>query len=384
MTPRQAMLLHGQLVVGDTCRDGWLRVADGIITDVGGPAALVGDHADHEVFDFADCWIVPGFVDLHSHGGDRASYASARLDDIRRVAALHRRHGTTTTLASVVTGPVDDMVAAVSALADAADDEVVAGIHIEGPFLNPARRGAQNPAYLRTPDSDVLARLLRAGRGHVRVVTVAPELDGGIDLVRRIADAGAIAAVGHTDATYDQAIAAFRAGARLATHLFNGMRPMLSREGGAVAAALNQPDIVVEVVNDGVHVAPPMVSIVARLTEGRLAFVTDAMAAAGAGDGDYILGEMQVRVVGGVASLADGSSIAGSTLTMDAALRRAVHEEGLSLPQAAAAVSSVPARLLSRSDIGLLAPGNRADVVVLDADLQVSRVMARGEWVDNS
>jgi N-acetylglucosamine-6-phosphate deacetylase len=384
MAVTESTLIHGcRLVVNDQCLEGWLRVADGRITQVEAGAPRFDDDHDEVVLDLSGQWLVPGFVDLHVHGGNGASYGSGDLDSVQCAANFHRRHGTTTTLASVVAAPVEDMLAAVGSLAEFAADRLIAGIHIEGPFLSPQRRGAQNPMHLCAPDPGVLARLLNAGKGYVRVVTVAPELDGGVDLVRRIVDRGAVAAVGHTDATYAEARKAFHAGARLATHLFNGMRPLLSREGGAVGAALNEPDVVVEIVNDGVHVSPAIVSIVTRLTKGRLAFVTDAMAAAGVGDGIYPLGDMQVRVADGIATLVDGSSIAGSTLTMDAALRRAVLDEAMPMAEAVSAVSATPARLLGRPDVGSLAPGNTADLVVLDQGLRVARVMVGGEWQDD-
>jgi N-acetylglucosamine-6-phosphate deacetylase len=376
------ILSGGRIVAENGPFDGWLRIADADIAQLGPGEPTQPPVPDEEQIELAGRWIVPGFVDIHVHGGGGASYGSGDAADALRSLEFHRGHGTTTTLASVVTAPLDDMVRATAMLADLADDGLLAGVHLEGPFLSSSRRGAQDPAHLLEPDRAALARLLDAGRGHVRVVTFAPELPGALDLLTGILDSGAVAAVGHTDASYREAMQAFDTGARLATHLFNGMRPLHSREGGAIAAALNHPDVVVEIINDGVHIDPAVVALVARLANERLALVTDAMAAAGAGDGVYPLGRMSVRVEHGVAMLADGSSIAGSTLTMDGALRRAVHDVGLTIQDAVAAVSTTPARVLGLENrIGALAVGKVADLVVLDDDLQVVAVMHRGQWL---
>ena len=377
------ILAGGRLVVADTSFDGWLSITGDTISEVG--RGVPSDRNDAPAHDLTGYWIVPGFVDLHVHGGGGASFGSADPAEAVRVVEFHRRHGTTTTLASLVTGPLADMCAAVTRLAGLAEAGVIAGIHVEGPFLNPVRRGAQDPNHLLGPGLGLLDRLLDAGGGHVRAITIAPELSGGIELIRHAVDRGVIAAVGHTDATYREAMEAFDRGASLATHLFNGMRPFHSREGGAVAAALNHPDVVVEIVNDGVHVSSPVVDIVARLKPGELALVTDAMTAAGAGDGIYPLGGMSVRVEHGIARLLDGSSIAGSTLTMDAALRRAVHDVGMTIEDAVAATSTTPARVLGIAErVGALAAGKRADLVVLDHDLRVVKVMRCGRWLDDS
>ncbi|GAA4299157.1 hypothetical protein GCM10023178_70000 [Actinomadura luteofluorescens] len=213
------------------------------------------------------------------------------------------------------------------------------------------------------------------------MITLAPELPGALDLVREAVDAGVIAAVGHTDGTGEAARAAFDAGARVATHLFNAMRPRQHREGGPVAAALNDPRITVELINDGVHVEPAVARLVFAATP-RVALITDAMAAAGMGDGDYRLGVMDVEVRGGRAVLAGGTSIAGSTITMADAFRRAVADVGLPIERAAEAASLTPARALGLdARVGSLEPGKDADLVVLDDDLRVDWVMKWGRRV---
>ena len=231
------------------------------------------------------------------------------------------------------------------------------------------------------PDAQILERLLVAADGSLRVMTLAPELDGGRDLIAALRRQGVTVAMGHSDATYDQAIAAIHAGANHATHLFNAMPPWHHREPGLVAAAL-EADLPCELINDGLHVHPAVIALVARLISCPV-LVTDAIAAAGMGDGSFALGGREVRVRAGEARLADTDSLAGSTLTMADAFRRAVAVTGLSLEQASAAASANPARVLGlEASVGSIAPGRVADLVVLDDHLALTAVMASGEWRD--
>jgi N-acetylglucosamine-6-phosphate deacetylase len=235
---------------------------------------------------------------------------------------------------------------------------------------------------LTAPDPASVDALLGAGDGAVRMVTLAPELPGGIDAVRRLVGAGVLAAIGHTDATYDETRAALVAGARLGTHLFNAMRPLRHRDPGPVGALLDSP-VDVELIADGVHLHPSVLRTVFAAKPGRCILVTDAMAGAGAPDGDYALGQMAVEVRDGVARLADGSgtgAIAGSTLTMDAAVRFAVRTAGLPLLDVVHAATTAPPRAWALDDVGALEAGRRADLVVLDDDLEVVRVMRAGAW----
>lgn len=351
---------------------GWLRVENGEI-------AAVGPGAAPDAGDLGGAWVLPGFVDMHVHGGGGAAYTSGDPDEARTAAAFHRSHGTTTTLASLVSAGVDELERAVRGLAPLVAEGVLAGVHLEGPYLSPQHRGAHDPALLRTPDPGELDRLLAAGP--VRMVTLAPELPGGLELVRRTVAAGAVAAVGHTDATYEQARAAFDAGARVATHLYNAMRELRHRDPGPVAAALADERVTIELINDGVHLHDAMAALAFRTAgPGRTAFVTDAIVAAGMPDGPYRLGSLNVEVRDGKARLAGGGSIAGSTLTMDVALRRAVQVLGLPIADAARAAATTPAGVLGLRT-GALAPGLAADLVVLDDDLELVAVMVRGSWV---
>jgi N-acetylglucosamine-6-phosphate deacetylase len=357
---------------------GWLLLDGDRIVDVGegpppGPADL----------DLGSVTVSPGFVDLHVHGGGGAAFEIGTADAADVAADAHLAHGTTSMAASLVTDTPERMVAAVRELALLVDDGRLAGIHLEGPWLSPRRSGAHQPGALTHPTPAAVDALLTAGSGAVRMVTLAPELPGGPDAVRHLTDAGVLVAIGHTDATYDEAQAAIEAGARLGTHLFNAMRPLHHRDPGPVGALLDAP-VDVELIADGVHLHPAVLRTVFAARPGRCILVTDAMAAAGAPDGDYRLGPMAIEVREGVARLADGSgdgAIAGSTLTMDAAVRFAVRTAGLPLLDVVRAASTTPAAAWGLGEVGAIEAGRRADLVVLDDRLEVVRVMREGVWL---
>lgn len=371
------LLTGGHVVLPDRVVHGWVHVVDGRIREVGtGPEPEDSDRRDVD-----GGHVLPGFVDIHCHGGGGTSFTTTDPDEARRAAGFHLTHGSTTMLASLVTASFDTLAAQAGVLGRLAADGVLAGVHFEGPFLSAKRCGAQDPAYLRDPDPAGFDRVVAAADGHARMMTIAPELPGAVDLVRQACDAGLVAAVGHTDATYDQTRAAIDAGARVATHLFNGMRPLHHREPGPVLACLAAAEVICELINDGTHLADPIVAYTAASSDS-VALVTDAMGAAGVTDGVYQLGTMRVRVADGVARLAEGDTIAGSTLTMDVAVRRAVVDIGLAWPVVARAASLTPARVLGLDrELGSVEPGKRADLVVLDAgDLSIRAVMRAGEW----
>jgi N-acetylglucosamine-6-phosphate deacetylase len=359
---------------------GWVHVEAGVIGAVGSGIPPRG-----ATVDLGGAWLLPGYIDLHVHGGGGHD-ASASPADLAAAVAFHRSHGTTRTLVSLMTAPLDALAEQLGWIADRVvlgrmPDGHVVGAHLEGPFLSPARSGAQNPEFLRLPDRNALAGLIAAARGCLRSVTLAPELPGALDLIIDIVDAGAVAAIGHTDGTYSDARAAVEAGARLATHLFNGMRPLHHREPGVIGAALAS-DLACEVINDGIHVHPAITTLVAGRAQ-RLVLVTDAIAATGVGDGEFVLGGQRVQVHAGKARLTSTGALAGSTLTMDAAVRRAVLDCGLPIEVASAAASGNPARVLGLGDsCGAIIAGHDADFVVLDDDLGIARVMAGGVWCD--
>ncbi|MEV3983695.1 N-acetylglucosamine-6-phosphate deacetylase [Nonomuraea sp. NPDC049758] len=370
-------LADARIVTPEGVHEGWLTIEDGRITHVGHGSApspglsLGGRH------------VVPGFVDIHNHGGAGGSFPTGDQDKARDAVALHRRHGTTTMMASLVTDALDELSRAASSLAELCEEGLLAGIHFEGPYIAKARCGAHNPALLREPSPQELSALVKAARGHARMVTVAAELPGGLDTIRTAVGEGLIAALGHSDADYDQAIAAIEAGATVATHLYNAMPQLGHRAPGPIAALLEDERVTVELVNDGVHVHAAMLRLAYEVAgPGRTVLITDAMAATGLGDGDYVLGPMRVRVTDGVARLVEGGSIAGSTLTMDAAFRRGVRELGMSLPDAVQVASLTPARVLGLAEeIGSIAVGKAADLVVLSGELEVDGVMKNGDWI---
>lgn len=325
--------------------------------------------------------LVPGFVDVHVHGGAGAAFPGGDAAEARRAVAFHRAHGTTTTLASLVAAAPEELRRSVDALAELVGDGEIAGVHLEGPWLAAARCGAHDPAQLRDPDPAELDKLLATGV--VAMVTLAPERDGALDAIRRVVDAGAVAAVGHTDADYALTRAAIAAGARHGTHLFNAMAPMHHREPGPAVALLNDDRVTIELVTDGLHVHPALWEHAVRAAGAdRVAAVTDAMAAAGMPDGAYRLGNLDVEVVDRVARLAGGGAIAGSTATADALFRnivaRAAVPRAEALRRAVALTATTPARALGLTDVGELVVGRRADLVGLTADLTVEGVYRSG------
>lgn len=364
---------------------GWVALENGRISGVGYGEPPV---TDGEVHDLGLDYVLPGFVDLHMHGGGGAQVTTEDTGEILRAIAFHRTHGTTRTLASLVTSPVDEMAAAARTIVDImqsgdALSRSIAGIHLEGPFLNPLHRGAHHSDYVLAPDTSALRHLLAAGDGTVRVVTLAPELPGGMDLVRTVVASGAIASIGHTDATYEQARSAFAAGATMATHLFNAMRPFHHREPGPAGAALTDDTVTCELINDGLHLHSETTRLaLAAAGADRIAFVTDATPAAGMTDGQFHLGPLPVLAREGKVTLLDGVTNAGSTLTMDRAVRHAVRCVGIPIIEAAIASATTPARVLGLGDrTGSIHPGKDADLVVMSNDLHVRAVIAAGDIV---
>ena len=355
--------------------DGVLVVEDGRVVAVGAACDLptTGDTADT---DLGDVLLAPGFVDVHCHGGGGAAFA----DDPDAALALHRSCGTTTSVASLVTQSLDVLAAQVLALAPLVAAGELAGIHLEGPWLAPGRKGAHPLDKLRSPAPDEVARLVDAGGGAVRMVTIAPELTGGLAAIALLAARGVVAAVGHTDADLATTRAAVDAGATGATHLFNAMPGLHHREPGPVLGLGDDARVWLELIADGVHVHPELLAATFRAAPGRVVLVTDAMAAAGCSDGDYTLGDLAVEVRGGVARLAGQDTIAGSTLTLDAAVRLVIGA-GVPWREALRAATVHPARYLGLRDVGDLRPGGRADAVVLDDAWGVRGVLRGGAWV---
>lgn len=354
----------------------WARFENGRVAALGTGA----DWADADTIIDAEAAagpgaiLTPGFIDIHGHGGAGASFDDG-IAAIRTARAMHRAHGTTRAVVSFVTAPVDDLVRRVAEVADLMQtDADIIGSHLEGPFLDPAHHGAHEPSLLRDPVADDVQRLLDAGRGTVRQVTIAPELPGGTDAIRRVVAAGAAAAVGHTSADAAQTAAAFEAGATILTHAFNAMPGIHHRAPGPVLTAAADHRIVLEAIADNVHLDPAVIKLLFDAAPGRVALVTDAMAAAGSADGEYDLGAVRVIVDAGIARTVETGSIAGSTLTQDVALQRAV-QAGVPLVEAVRALTQTPARAIGLSaQLGSIAAGFLGDALLLDAQLQVMHV----------
>jgi N-acetylglucosamine-6-phosphate deacetylase len=322
--------------------------------------------------------VLPGLVDVHQHGGGGGWYGGP-VADVTEAAHFHRSHGTTTTVASLGSAGLDELETQVGTLAPLVAGGLLAGIHLEGPWLSPRRAGAHRPSALRAPVAGDIARLVDAGGGGVAMVTLAPELPGALEAVEQLTALGIVVAAGHTDATYEQTREAIRRGVTVGTHLFNAMRPVHHREPGPVVALL-ESGAVLELVADGVHVHPAMLAATARrLGPDRTLLVTDATAGAGMPDGSYPLGDREVVSSDGVARGAEGE-IAGSTATLADDLRYAVTVAGLPLRTAIAACTSVPARLLGLDDVGVVRVGARADLAIMTPDLRPAGVLFRGRW----
>ena len=352
----EAALVDGVLVPGDVSVEGEVVAAVGLAGRGHGIAA-------------------PGFVDLQVNGFAGVDFLGADADGYAAAGQALMETGVTAYLPTFVTSSEAELVTALRAVPDARPGPRILGAHLEGPFLSPTRPGAHDRAARRDPDSALLERLLEAGP--VRLVTLAPELPGALELIELLHARDVTVSLGHTDADAAAAHAAFGRGVRSVTHIFNAMRPLAHRDPGIVGAALARPEVSIQAIVDGVHLAPEIVRLLLLVARERLALVTDAIAGAACGDGTYALGRAEVVVSDGVAR-ARGGVLAGSVLTMPQAVRNLV-EHGASLEQALTAASAVPARVLGLPSVGRLAPGCPADVVVLDDRLDVVRTVVAGE-----
>lgn len=377
-------LIRARILTPDrTIDDGVVIIEDGRIAEVGSNVHVPEGAA---VTDLSGATLVPGFIDLHVHGGGRRSLATGDADELRAYARWAAERGVTGFLASILAPTPEDAIPCLKAVAEAAGPVEggarLLGAHLEGPFVSPHRRGAVPKAWLHQPDAGLLARHLEAASASLRVITIAPELPGADRVLADAIAAGVVVAVGHTDATYDQARAAFQAGARHLTHAFNAMRPFHHREPGPLAAALDSPDVTLELIADGVHVHPAAARmLVSTAGPDRVALVTDGSPLAGAPDGAYRLGGAEATLAGGSVTLPDGT-LAGGALTMDALVRSVVEAGVVALPDAVSMGSAVPARVLGlERSKGRIAPGYDADLVALDDRLAVEMTLVGGQTV---
>lgn len=339
-----------------------------------------------EVIDFGDAILAPGFLDIHIHGGAGVDAMRAPAPELSRLGKFLASHGVTGYFPTTVAAPIGDTCAALDRLADAIDaagsrDSGTArplGIHLEGPFLSHKRRGVHPPENLATPTMELFDRLCQAARGHVRMMTIAPELPGALEVIAEAARRKICVSLGHSDAEMPIAQQAVKAGARHATHTFNAMRPLDHRNPGILGEVLTDHNVTADIIADGIHLSPAVVQIFLRSkgTE-RAVLITDAISATGMPDGHYQLGPIEVEVKDGKCT--SGNSLAGSVLTMDRAVRNVTHFSDWSLEDAVRAATLNPARAAGTiSDHGVLAPGARADFVVLNGRGEVLKTVIGG------
>jgi N-acetylglucosamine-6-phosphate deacetylase len=367
---------------------GTLAVSRGKIAGIhrAGETADYGSEA--EVVDASGLKLVPGFFDVHVHGGAGGEFSSGKIETFGDICRYHAAHGTTTMLATTLTDTRERLERAVQAITEWMDRPEpegarVWGIHLEGPFLNKVRTGAQNPEFLRDPDLDELRMYAEHSGGRVRLITIAPEMPGAEEMIRWAAEHGITVSIGHSDATHEQMLAAIAWGARHVTHLFNGMRPLHHREPGVAGTALIRDELTVELICDGIHVHRDLIPWVMRTKpEDKVVCVTDCMAAAGMPPGDYMLGSLPVRMIDGQVRLitADGSpgSLAGSSLNMHQALLNCLAFTGWELEKLLPYFTLNPARQAGAAHVkGSIEIGKDADLVLLDDRLQI-----RGTYVE--
>jgi N-acetylglucosamine-6-phosphate deacetylase len=353
----EAAVVSGRLVPGD------VEIEDGRISGYGLASANGRGVA------------APGFLDLQVNGFGGIDLLHADAEGYRQAGEALLETGVTAYLPTFITAPEDELVAALQEVPELDEGPRIVGIHLEGPFLAARRLGTHPPSARRDPDSALVERLLSSGR--VRLVTLAPELPGAEVLIDLLHEHGITVSCGHSDATAEEANAAFDRGVRTVTHLFNAMRPFGHRDPGIAGAALARGDVVVQVILDGIHLAPETAKVVWRAAAGRVALVTDAVAGAGNGDGSYLLGGFEVQIRDGVSRGPEGV-LAGSSLTMIEAVRN-LHALGVPLPDAVEAATAVPARVIREPTVGRLDVDLPADVVVLDDNLEIERVLVGGE-----
>lgn len=361
-------------VLGDVC------VKDGVLVNESGDKAV----------DVTGCYVIPGLIDLHFHGCVGEDFSDATPDGLQKIADYELSRGITGICPAGMTLGEDTLTAICQNAADHIEGNKpgaeVLGIHLEGPFISMAKKGAQNGDFVHAPDGDMLERLQKAARGHVKLVTMAPEEPGAIEFIHRAKELGVRVSLGHTTADYDTATAAYNAGARQATHLFNAMPPFTHREPGVIGAAADQEEVMVELISDGVHVHPSAVRAVFRMFgPRRMILISDSLRAAGMGDGEYPFGGQFIEVHGARATiLGHPETLAGSVSDLMGCVKRAT-EFGVSLWAAVTAASTNPAKALGVYDrLGSLDAGKDANFAVLNADYSLKAVVFRGQVVSGA
>jgi N-acetylglucosamine-6-phosphate deacetylase len=386
MSTLSTAILHGTAVLPDREVLDSLVVLDGEQIAYAGPfdAARIPEGATH--VEAGGLLVLPGLIDTHVHGTHGDDVMLHGADGIRRISARFPQYGTTAWLPSTISARHHELVDAIGWCVEAqrnpVDGAEIVGLHVEGPYINVKRKGAQPAEGVRDPNFKEVRELLEVAHGQMRVMTLAPELPGGLELIRLLVREGIIASMGHSDATYEQALEGIAAGATHATHLFNAMPPIHHRDPGLVTACLNEPEVLAEVIPDGVHLDPRIVRMAIR-SKGpeRVALITDAFSATGLPEGTHTLGPHQVTVEGPLCTLPNGT-IAGSILTMNFAVRNAIEFAGVSLVDAVRMASLIPAQVagcLERK--GSLVAGKDADVTLLTPTFECQATWTRGRLV---
>jgi N-acetylglucosamine-6-phosphate deacetylase len=381
------ILLHAARALTPTTEipDAGILIRDGVIEAVGPRQDMTRPSGAAEISATGQT-AIPGFIDIHIHGAGGHDVMEGTGEAMATVAQTLARHGTTSFVATTVTASPDDTCRSVEGIARYITQQFealqpkaeVLGVHYEGPFINKARRGVHPAEWVQLPNAELLQRFMQAAAGKARILTIAPELLGAVPCIHAAREAGIVVAMGHTDATYEQARAGIAHGARHAVHVYNAMRPFSHRDSGVIGAVLTSPEVTAELIADGVHVEEAAMRLLLQAKgAGCVILISDGLSATGMPDGKYMLGNFEVTVSGGVCRNAEGK-LAGSTLTLDRALRNVV-ALGISLPDAVRMLTTNPAKLLGiEFKKGALRTGADADIVLLDENLQLTNVWTRG------
>lgn len=393
----QTLIYNVSIVTPEaTIKKGWIAFTNGKIESIGSgdgtekleALTLAPDGIESvQIIDGQGGFVLPGFIDVHVHGGYGHDFMDADAEGLDSITRFHAQHGTTGMLATTVTASKPDLDQVLQRVQAYREKEMpfaqLLGVHLEGPFISVKWPGAQNPSFIVPPQLDWLQDWISSYPGLIRMQTLAPETEGALPYIEALTRSGIIAALGHTDASYEQVQLAVQHGLSHAVHTFNAMTKLHHREPGTVGAVLTHDAIMAEVIADGHHVHPACIRLLAQMKgPDNLLLITDAMSAAGLGNGEYKLGGLDVIVKDGVARLKEGDSLAGSTLTMIDAYRYAVREVGLTVEQASRMASGNPARRLGIDQVtGALVPGMQADVLLLSQHLDLQRVWIRGRAI---